>query len=319
MSDSQLDLLRAESTTVRIGQMWLSEITEACVDVSHRFDPAVYAVAEATWSTSEIDELVQDVTVEQLLRQGQLDYILDIAEGITDVRRLLRHQVRRALVRRRRLTVVDRLISRISSILQEDYEAVIGITPTRFQPPSHDLGAAQPTDRQLRSATATVRLLPASLASGDRAPTVFRTKVLHEVIAKSFEQTGTSLALSDFGQILTDALTSWVPVVLELNEERDVVTHDDLDPELEQTAVMIRDDLDEDERLVLRTKLSGMSDSELASLLDISRPTAAKRKIDAFANLRQSWCEHASDLSPDVHSHLAQLLYLHLTEVATDE
>lgn len=319
MSDPQLDVLRSESADVQIGVAWLAEIRAACADVSRRFDPTVYGVAEAVWSASEVEELVQDVTVEQLLRQGQLDYILDIAEGIEDVRRLLRHQVRRALVRRRRLTVVDRLISRISSILHEEYEPLTGIMPARFRPRRSDLSAAQPTDEQLRSATAAVRLLPTSSTTGDRAPAVFRTAVLREVVARSFERAGTSLSLTDFGRILTDALTSWVPVVLDLNEDLEVAAQDDLDPELEQTATVIRDDLDEADRLVLRIKLSGASDSELASVLGVSRPTAVKRKTNAFASLRESWAEHASDIGPSRHPLLAQMLYLRLLEGGTDE
>jgi hypothetical protein len=291
VSDQQLDALRAEAEVARIGRLWLDEIRQACVATSRGFDPAVYGVAEPTWSTGEVDELVQDVTVEQLLRQGQLDYILDVAEGITDVRRLLRHQVRRALVRRRKRTVVDRLITRLSSLLTAEYEEIPGIRPIRYRPSGRDLAPDEPTSGQLRRASAAVRLLPMSPATGDRAPTVFRTEVLRRVAALSFEHAGTSLSLADFGRILSDALTS----------------------------VTIIDGLEAAHRLVLRTKLSGASDSELASVLGVSRPTAAKRKAESFAALRRSWHEHTShDTSAD-QLQLAQLLYLRLLEDAADE
>ena len=319
MSDPQLDALRAESTAVRIGPLWLAEIREACTEVSRRFDPNVYGVAESTWSVGEVDELVQDVTVEHLLRQGQLDYILDVAHGITDVRRLLRHQVRRALVRRRRLTVVDRLIRRIASILRDEYEDVAGITPARYRPHGSDLPSVQPTDGQLHRAAAAVRLLPMSSATGDRAPAVFRSEVLGIVVATSFIEAETSLSLADFSRILSDALTSWVPVVLELSEGVEVEAPDEFDPTLEQTAVMIIDDLDRAERLVLRTKLAGASDSELASLLDVSRPTAAKRKAESFLALRESWQAHASDVTSAQHPRLAQLVYQQILKDVSDE
>jgi hypothetical protein len=148
---------------------------------------------------------------------------------------------------------------------------------------------------------------------------VFRAEVLREVVGRSFERTGASLSLTDFGRILRDALTSWVPVVLELNEDLDVAGHDDITPELEHAATMIRDGLDEADRLVLRTKLSGASDTELASLLGVSRPTAAKRKTEAFASLRETWEEHASDVDQHAHHELAQLLYLRLLGEVADE
>ena len=52
---------------------------------SGRADPAVYGVAEGSWTAGEIDDLVQDVTTEQLLKQAQLDYIIDVASSIEDV------------------------------------------------------------------------------------------------------------------------------------------------------------------------------------------------------------------------------------------
>lgn len=319
MSDLQLDALRAEAEVAHIGRLWLDEIRQACVETSRRFDPAVYGVAEATWSAGEVDDLVQDVTVEQLLRQGQLNYILDVAEAITDVRRLLRHQVRRALVRRRRRTVVDRLITRLSSLLTTEYEQIPGITPLRYRPRGSDLTPEQPTDAQLRRASAAVRLLPMSSAAGDRAPTVFKSEVLARAAATSFEHAESSLSLADFDRILSDALTSWIPLVLELNEDVEVDATDDPGPGLEQTAVTIIAGLETEHRLVLRTKLSGASDAELASVLGVSRPTAAKRKAESFAALRRSWQEHAPDETSSGQLRLAQLLYLRLLEDVADE
>lgn len=94
---------------------------------------------------------------------------------------------------------------------------------------------------------------------------------------------------------------------------------DELGPALEQTATMIIDDLNEEARLVLRTKLSGASDSELASRLGVTRPTAAKRKTEAFAALRDSWTSSAPDATSMEQSHLAQLLYLQLLKEGGDE
>ena len=85
MSDAELDRLLEETTRQRIGPLWLAEIREACSGVSRHFDPAVYGVAEGSWTAGEIDDLVQDVTTEQLLKQAQLDYIIDVASSIEDV------------------------------------------------------------------------------------------------------------------------------------------------------------------------------------------------------------------------------------------
>ncbi|MGI8985002.1 MAG: hypothetical protein ACR2HM_10820 [Acidimicrobiales bacterium] len=322
MSDTELEELLAEAERRRLGNRWLAEIRSACADVSRRFDPAVYAVAEQRWSDAEVDDLVQDVTVEQLLRQGQLDYILDVAQTINDVRRLLRRQVRRALVRRRRLTVVDRLLSRLAALLDgPGYERLVGLAPARYRPAGSSLSPEAPSDEVLRRAAAAVRLLPTTSAAEDRAPTVFRAEVLAAVATGSFRAAGTSLSIDDFGRILRDALTSWLPVVLELSEEFDLTSADPSEAayELEQTVETMIQEFSDIDRLVLRSKLAGAPDSELASLLGVSRPTAAKRKQEAFFRLRQAWEAHAGDLPPGQSPELAQMIYLRLSQTGAEQ
>ena len=158
---------------------------------SGRADPAVYGVAEGSWTAGEIDDLVQDVTTEQLLKQAQLDYIIDVASSIDDVRRLLRHHARRALIRRRRRTVVDQLLDRLKALLGADgYEAVAGISPARYQPTGSDFGPRVPRETALDAAAAAVRLLPTSSGSGGRAPAVFRTEVLEQVLSNKAASSG---------------------------------------------------------------------------------------------------------------------------------
>lgn len=131
---SRLDELTAEAQRELIGRLWLAEVREACREVSRRFDAVVYAVVERAWTGSEIEELVQDVTAEQLLRQGQLCYILDVAVSVEEARRLLRHQVRRALIRRRRRTVVDQLLARVRRFLKDPRcERLPDVVPDRWR------------------------------------------------------------------------------------------------------------------------------------------------------------------------------------------
>lgn len=316
MSDQTLDLLTSEAASQRIGIRWLDEVRTACTEVARRFDPAVYAVAERVWSDGEIDELVQDVTVEQLLEQGQLDYILDVSRSIDDVRRLLRFQVRRELARRRRPTVVDRLLTRLADVLDGDsYEQVPGSAPARYRPVGSEAGIDSPTVESLRRAAAAVRLLPTSQAGGERASSVFRSDVLAQVAAHCFRATNSSLSIDDLGRILREALTSWLPEFLELDEERDWPAEQaGTDIELEDVVNSLLAQTSEEDQLVLHAKLSGVSDAELASQLDVSRPTAAKRKFEAFDRLRELVALEASDIENSQTSHIAQLLYLRLSQ-----
>ena len=316
MSDQELDLLVAEAASRRIGVRWLDEVRAACTEVTRRFDPTVYAVAERVWSDSEIDELVQDVTVGQLLHQGQLDYILDVSRSIDDVRRLLRYRVRRELARRRRRTVVDRLLARIADMLDGGpYELVPGSTPTKYRPVGSEADNDSPTKEGLRRAVAAVRLLPTSRASGERASPVFQSDVLAQLAAHCFRATKSSLSIDDFGRILREALTSWLPEFLELDEGRDWPAEQaGTDIELEDIVDSLMAQISDEDQLVLYSKLSGDSDTELASQLGVSRPTAAKRKSEAFDQLRDLWVSEADDLGFNQTSQIAQQLYLRLSQ-----
>ena len=316
MNGQELDLLLAEAASQRIGQRWLDEVRTACTEVTRRFDPGVYAVAERVWSDGEIDELVQDVTVEQLLYQGQLDYILDVSRSIDDVRRLLRFRVRRELARRRRRTVVDRLLARLADVLGGDsYEQVPGSAPARFRPIGSEYSFDSPTEEGLRRAVAAVRLLPTSQASGERASPVFQSDVLAQLAAHCYQATNSSLSIDDFGRILRRALTSWLPEFLELDEGRDWPAEQaGTAIELEDIVSSLMAQISEEDQFVLHAKLSGISDAELASQLDVSRPTAAKRRVEAFNRLRELMASEASDVENAQTFHIAQLLYFRLSQ-----
>ncbi|MGH3915593.1 MAG: hypothetical protein ACRDTC_19630 [Pseudonocardiaceae bacterium] len=314
MTDPRLDELTAEARRARIGPLWLAEVRRACREVSRRFDAAIYAVVERSWTSSEIEELVQDVTVEQLLRQGQLRYLLDVAASVDDVRRLLRHQVRRALVRRRRRTVVDQLLIRIKRFLEgPGWERLPGVGADRWRPSGSEWSAQPPTESGLRSAVAAVRMLPKSLGTGEHAPAVYRSEMLSRLIDLAFTAAGTSLSIDDFGTILREVLTSWVPVVLDHSEEPDVPGAEsaDLALDLEETVTAVLDALNDTDRTVLRIKLAGAPDSELATALRVSRPTAAKRKSETFGRLRAAWVRAgAPGASESIR--LAEELYVRL-------
>lgn len=321
MSGADFAVLVEESDVQRIGHRWLAEIRRACVEVSRRFDPVIYAVSEPSWSEGEIDDLVQDVTTEQLLRQGQLDYILEVSSSIEDIRRLLRHQVRRALVRRRRRTVVDQLLVRLGELLRSaQFEELPGFSPRRYRPSGTDFQADPPSDLLLRAAAAQVRMLPTTSSSGDRAPTVFRAAVLEQVLTLSFATTGASLSIDDLGRILRESLTSWTPVVLGQDEQPDSLAADPeaLTFELEEVVEALMRNINEIDRRILCSKLAGLPDSALVEQLGVSRPTAAKQKLEAFDRLRKSWQELAGDLSSEQSSRLVQELYLRLAVAGFD-
>lgn len=316
MRDDALALLASEAAEQRIGSRWLAEVRAACVDVTRRFDPAVYAAVERAWTASEVDDLAQEVVLEQLIRQGQLDYILDVSQSSGDVQRLLRHRVRRQLVARRRRTVIDRLLVRIAAILDEPaFEQLAQVAPARFKPAGSAYDLAAPSESDLNRAAAAVRLLPTSDSGGDRAPAVYRAEVLRHFVDLCFEHSGTGLSIRDFDEILRLVLTSWYPLLLDLDEGQDsLVEPSEPEPRWEELVQHLMRALPDVDRLALHLNLSGASDAQLAHRLGVSRPTAASRRMAAFARLREVWASVAADLSPEQDYRLAQEFYWRLEQ-----
>ena len=83
---------------------------------------------------------------------------------------------------------------------------------------------------------------------------------------------------------------------------------------LEETVNAVLDAVDGTDRTVLRIKPAGAPDSALATALNVSGPTAAKRKSEAFDRWRAAWVRaSASGASESIL--LAEELYtrLHIT------
>jgi len=193
------------------------------------------------------------------------------------------------------------------------FERLPGVVPDRWRPRGSDWPAEPPTDVGLRAAVAAVRMLPKSLGTGDRASAVYRSEVLSQVVDLTFTAAGTSLSIDDFGNILREVLTSWVPVVLDQSDGPDVPGTElaELSLDLEETVTAVLDALDGTDRTVLRIKLAGAPDSDLATALSVSRPTAAKRKSEAFDRLRAAWIRAgASGASESIR--VAEELYTRL-------
>lgn len=316
MRDDALALLASEAAEQRIGPLWLAEVRAACLGVSRRFDPAVYAVVERAWTRGELEDLEQEVVLEQLLRQGQLDYILDVSESVGDVQRLLRFRVRRQLTARRRRTVIDRLLVRIGVILNgPDFEQLPRAEPARYVPAGSGRQPTAPGEAEIGRAAIAIRFLPTSDAEGDRAPAVYRAEVLHRLVDLCFEQSGTSLAIGDFDRILRLALTSWYPVLLGLDDGQKWPTaSSEPEPRWEELVQHLMSALPDVDKLALHLKLSGASDSHLAERLAVSRPTAANRRAAAFDRLREAWNSVAADLGPEQASRLAQEFFWKLEQ-----
>jgi len=302
------ELLVEENAREVLGRLWLAEVTRAARSVVRDYPPRLYAQAPS-WDAAALDDLVQDVVVDRLLREGQLAYIVTTARDAGAARRLLLLQVRWTLSRRRVRTVSDNLLERCREMLARD--PFIADTATG----SWALGSGARRDAwepEILDACRRVARVPRSDASsGDRAPSVFSSEQLAQVlnhVADSCPQGFTQRDLSNiFGRVLThhlpDSLYSSAGAGREVGQftPEEVLMIDD-------TVSRSHAALDAEQRLLLQMKMINSSDAEVGQRIGVTRQTAAKRHDRAAAEVRAAFAGMPAHLLDAVVDRFGQTL-----------
>lgn len=271
-----------------IGPLILSEAHRAVSSASRRYDPIVYARA-ADWADA-IDDTVQQLVADLLLGDGQIDYMMSVSRDLDGFRGLMALQVRRLLARARTRTVVDNLIDRARTLLRgPPFEQ----HPQGKRQETYSLPGAQPrspsTDEVWRAARRSALVPRVGVGRSDRAPLVYSDHDLRALLLGAAADVGCRLALSDIDTILRLVLTDFLPSFLESDEGVSEVRTQNLTAEedmvVAQAVDALWESLDEEQCKLVREKLAGVSDTEMAASRGISRPTLASHKQAVFAVL----------------------------------
>ena len=126
--------------------------------------------------------------------------------------------------------------------------------------------------------------------SGERAPTVYSEHGMKTLLEVILHHTPGGVTMRDLGRILELVLTDWVPAVLELDEAGDGPRAAVLSPEetVEMMAISseLLSSMSEEEAEILRGRLAGLSDTEVARWIGVSRPTLIKRRHVLIERIR---------------------------------
>ena len=276
--------LRVEYGAEVIGPAILDEVRRACASLARRYPPHVYA-RSASWDEDAIEELVQDVVVGRLLAEHQIAYLFDVADRISDWRALLNRQVKITLARRRVRTVVDNLLERARRYLVQsgafDPDDGSGVAVFRGVDAHEPYRAL--TDQEVRKVAEHVRASPPPEARGRRACShrvhEGRSRVSSPHDPPSCARRSGRCEMS--ARILEYVLTDWVPTVLELDRTSSaptaVVLSPEEDVEVKEIASELLASLSEKEAEILRGRIAGLPDNEIARWIGVSRPTLYKR------------------------------------------
>lgn len=312
------DDLRRECARDDIGPLFWDLLVAVCRRVARKYPPSSYNHGEE-WSDEAFRELALEVTLERLLGEDQLAYVLDLATDEDSLARLLAFQIRRVLAHRRSITVVDRLLKRIKQlVVGGELESItLGggeyITPsdTRSSPATLD-------DSQLRNAVALVAAVPRlpSNPTGKRESKVYNVDHLQSIVRLLVDQFG-GISLSDVRRILEIVLTAWLPTILREGEEEHL-SRSAPETELHRAHMTALIDstisqLSETHRTVLLGKSQDVSDGELARRTGRSRPWIADRKVEVLGIVEQQLIAH---LPEELHGEAARTL---IDELASRE
>jgi hypothetical protein len=303
--------LRREYEKQRVGETIYGLVLELAGRVSRRYPARVYNGGLA-WDEQSIGDLTQEVVLNHLLDEGQLDYIFAEATTLESVRRLLTRQVKRALHKRRPITVIDRLLKRIDALADKgSIERIGGAIPTyrllgsvaEWSPiGSHHETAAV-------NAAAGIPVLYSRLDSS-RESQVFTTPAL-ETAVKAFFSVCPVLNEKELRRILEKLLTPWAPASL-VPIEYSLETMDqpviDIDiSELDTAVSAWVKALTDEECWVYYYRSRDLPDSAAAARIGKSRATVI--------NIKQRVLEKASqllvDLDPRLHLDAVKLAQEH--------
>ena len=283
-----LEELRSEHRDELVGARWLEEVRHICGEVVVRYPAEVYAHG-LSWR-DEIDDLVQEVVVDRLLKERQADYLVHVSATVSDVRRLLARQVRITLAHRRRRTVVDQLLDRARQLLRDSSFEKLTSDPDSWSLAGKSVVDRSASPAELRLAERRVRSIPTIAGDGlERAPTVYRSEDLRQLLSVVAETLPTAFEVRDLDLIFRSLLTSYLPSVLDHVGANALAPTDADTEEIEMSAAReVVDMLDAEQRTIVAAKLSGVADADIAAALGLSRPTVAKRRTLAFDRVRPS-------------------------------
>ena len=279
------DEIKAEYAAVEIGPLIVQEVRRAVQSVVRRYDPAVYGQS-ASWADG-IEDLVQEVVVNELIGEGQLEYMMSASRGLEGFRALMALQVKRDLARGRNRTVIDNLIDRARPILRAIPFLVHRDGSKRELFSVGDAEGRTPSEAELWRAARMAVLVPrVGVGSSERAPLVYSDEKLRSLLIGLARDLNCRFSLADVDAVLRSFLTDFLPSFLDSDEgvsdvcspaltvEEDVIVTHAIESVLKR--------LGEDERSLLRDKLAGISDAEMAKARGVSRPTLAARKQDVY-------------------------------------
>lgn len=294
------DDLRDEYIQELIGPRIFGLVKEICGIIARRYPEVIYNGALA-WDASSIDDLSQEVVLNQLLGEQQVHYIFDTATSVESVRRLLTHQAKRALSARRKVTPIDRLMSRISELARGGEIELVESTPTFYRARASQSKYQPLGNDQINACVRAIARIPRldSRLDTSRETMIYTPGRLRAVVEALFEAVP-AVSEKELRTILELLLTPWTPASLVPMENDILAPVQGVEATIEETqmaqsAKNLAESFTHEERVVLILKSQNIADSIVATEIGVSRPTVANIKKTVLDRVRHELIAGVSD------------------------
>jgi hypothetical protein len=306
----KFDRIRREYLSDGIGSELRDFLVDVCRRVARKYPPGVYNDGEP-WGQSSFESLAHEVIAVRLLpdESEQLHYVFALAGSENELGRLLAHQVRRTLARRRGVTVSDRLLRRVSELARTDAFTSWTSAGVEWLAADRVADPNRLTDADVREGVTLVADIPRlpTLTTATRESMIYTTPSLRAVVDRLIARFG-AVAAEDLRRTLENLLTPWLPTSLRESED----SHDsgalpDIEAqrsEVEQLVITAVRAMDPARRRILLGKSQRVSDSDLASSLGRSRPWIAKEGKLAIDEVRSLMRSVPAELQEDATVYL---------------
>jgi hypothetical protein len=273
--------MRVEYRAQGVGPLMLAEVRRVAASMVGRYNATVYTDV-GNWRHG-LDDLVQDVAALALLRDRQAEYLMRQCVTIDDFERLIRRQIKRVLARRRDRTVVDNLIDRSRPILRSaPFELRARHLQETFVVAGADRADRAATFVELKSAARLLRQIPRLREPRrDRAPQIYGTDELRTGLLLVASSLPVAFTVGELDRIFRLTLPDLLPGVLDLYSDTRIVGSQS--SERVNNDGLLVDALTPQQQEILRWKLTGFDDGEIASRLGIPRRTANHRRLRVYA------------------------------------
>jgi len=284
--------LRAEYESEVIGQLLYARITSIVRRLLERRDPRVYAQG-AHSSDDALGDVTNAFIIADMINPSdpQIRYVMDVADSVEDIDRLIFRLAKRFLARTRVRTVVSNLVDRSKQRLREPpYSSRQSPTGEVFCLAGRDSPSHDASSEEIRHAVALARSVPTlRVTATERLPKMYDAEGLNAVLRILAETMTGAFALRDLEDFFDQLCTAWSTTLLELGE-RDETQSAPLSAEDLTVAHAIAEksaaSMTNDQGLIYLYFRAAVSDSVLADRMGASRQTIIARRKSLLAWLR---------------------------------